>query len=505
MQEFVVILDRDCVIVDANDAALEVLGLPSGAVGATIPSDVPSAVDSDGKRSDLQEVVRERVLRGEQIRDMLQTHLSADGARRYFMVNGYPIEDADGQVTTALVVGREVTELERLLSRTEEMLGIIKKQARSLQYVIDNMPAGVLLLDSELRLMAWNRVYLHYFEPSPRWKVGVPIEHVLPGAEESGILTRLRRAIKTGRVQAVRNLRYETPRKGITYWQGSAVPLHLRLEDGGDTALAVVVVDVTDQVLGQAHIENIYRHEHAVAEKLQSSFMLNECPKVDGFSLALRYQAALDEALVGGDFYDVFKLGHGRFGIVVGDVAGKGLNAAVYTAMTKYMLRAYALEESSPELVLARLNEALAACTPTEVFVTLIYGVLDADDRSFTYANAGHELPIIYSHATGLATTLDVTGRALALVNGSSYTTQTMRVDCGDAIVLYTDGITDAGRGADRLGCDRLLTAIRDRAHGSAELIADAVLGAALEKCGGQLADDAAIVAIKAVEKESRL
>ena len=92
------------------------------------------------------------------------------------------------------------------------------------------------------------------------------------------------------------------------------------------------------------------------------------------------------------------------------------------------MLRAYALEESAPELVLARLNEALAACTPTEVFVTLIYGILDGGEGTFNYANAGHEHPIHYSMSAKAGTKLDVTGRALALVQGSSYTTQTVPV-----------------------------------------------------------------------------
>ena len=132
---------------------------------------------------------------------------------------------------------------------------------------------------------------------------------------------------------------------------------------------------------------------------------------------------------------------------MIADVAGKGLKAAVYTAMTKYMLRAYALEESAPELVLARLNEALSACTPTEVFVTLIYGILNAEEGTFTYASAGHEHPIHYSMSARAGTMLDVTGRALALLQGSSYTTQTVLIDRGDVLLLYTDGVTDAGRG----------------------------------------------------------
>ena len=94
----------------------------------------------------------------------------------------------------------------------------------------------------------------------------------------------------------------------------------------------------------------------------------------------------MDEELVGGDFYDIFQLHEGRYGVVMADVSGKGLKAAVYTAMTKYMLRAYALRESDPKSVLARLNDALTSCTPPEVFVTLVYAIIDEQARTLVYA-----------------------------------------------------------------------------------------------------------------------
>jgi sigma-B regulation protein RsbU (phosphoserine phosphatase) len=137
------------------------------------------------------------------------------------------------------------------------------------------------------------------------------------------------------------------------------------------------------------------------------------------------------------------------------------------------------------------------------VFVTLVYGVLDTDSRVFTYANAGHEHPIHYSAQGKTATALDVTGRALALMQGSSYATRAVRLASGDSLVLYTDGITDAGRGIDRFGRERLLSVVDAHAGGDCQDLADALLDSALGFAGGRLVDDAALVVIKAVEEDA--
>lgn len=276
-------------------------------------------------------------------------------------------------------------------------------------------------------------------------------------------------------------------------------------EDGEVTGAVLAATDVTEYVRAQEHIRKICRREHAIAEKLQGSFLPDGYPRIEGFEISDRYHAALDEALVGGDFYDLFRVDEGKLGIVMADVAGKGLKAAVYTAMTKYMLRAYALEESAPELVLARLNEALSACTPAEVFVTLVYGILDSRARTFIYANAGHEQPVLYSRRTGLAVNLDVTGRALALVNGASFTTCCIEMEPGDVVAMFTDGITDAGWGPYRLGAERVLGVVESHAGCAASVLADSLLSEALEFAGGKLADDVALLVVKALPVENNL
>ena len=252
-----------------------------------------------------------------------------------------------------------------------------------------------------------------------------------------------------------------------------------------------------EQLRAQQRIEEFYRREHRIAENLQLSFFSQELPQTRGFEIGHHYKAALDEANVGGDFYDLFPLGGNCFGVVIADAAGKGLKAAVYTAMTKYMLRAYALEDKTPETVLARLNDAMSACTPEEVFVTLIYGVLDVDGKTFVYANAGHEPLILYSSAQRSAAALDLTGHALALQQGSQYVAQSVRLEPGDVLLLYTDGLTDAGWGEKRMGHDRVLDLVENSASQPAHVLAELLIAAATNFAGGKLDDDAAILIIR--------
>jgi sigma-B regulation protein RsbU (phosphoserine phosphatase) len=249
----------------------------------------------------------------------------------------------------------------------------------------------------------------------------------------------------------------------------------------------------------ERHRQEIYEREHRIAQVLQEAIIPPNVPsELLGCQIAVKYRPALREAEIGGDFYDVFELGEGKFAVIIGDVAGKGLDAAVYTAMTKYMLKAYALFERDPAIAMHRLNTALSQCTPTELFVTLIYGVLDTRTRVFVYANAGHEQPIHFAASTGAASMLNVTGPALGLLPVADYETHRVDLSEGDIIMLYTDGITDAGKGINRLGHDSVLKLLESSETHMVDVIADSILNQVMTFSNGRLADDAALLVLKA-------
>jgi len=240
-----------------------------------------------------------------------------------------------------------------------------------------------------------------------------------------------------------------------------------------------------------------YERESRIANVLQKSILTSPSLKTDRFEIAQVYQPASDEALVGGDFYDIFELKDNKIGLVIGDVSGKGLTAAVHTAMVRYTLRAYAEEGHSPGTIMQLLNRLVGKYMEGDAFVTMFFGLLDTETGSLVYASAGHEPPIYMCNSTGL--TLPATGPALGAGIELDYEEGALKLEKGCTLLLYTDGISEARKGDEFLGvegiADRLLTC-KEAAIGD---VARCIHSAAIEFAGGDLRDDAAILSVRAL------
>ena len=225
---------------------------------------------------------------------------------------------------------------------------------------------------------------------------------------------------------------------------------HLRQPDaaGFARALAAQASVTLENARLFSELEASYHREQLIAGRFQESLLpVVPAGTEDGFDFDYMYQAALDESTVGGDFFDLFPLGEHRRGVVMADVSGKGLKAAVQTAMLKYTLRGFALEDpDSPARVLARVNDVL--CSPMsshDGFVTLFYGVLDTQSGEMAYANAGHEPPLLREAATGTVRPLPpCDGLAFGAMGGVIYEECRDGLAPGDLLLLYTDGVTEA-------------------------------------------------------------
>jgi serine phosphatase RsbU (regulator of sigma subunit) len=182
--------------------------------------------------------------------------------------------------------------------------------------------------------------------------------------------------------------------------------------------------------------------ELRLARRIQQASLPKEVPSLAGWQISPYYQPARE---VGGDFYDFFDLEEGRVGVVVGDATGKGMPAALVAEATSNMLRAVAqaLGSSSPGKVLAQVNETLVARIPPNMFVTCFYGVLDPKSGSFTYANAGHDLPHV-RHGDGDAVELMARGMPLGLMPSMSYEEKEIVLRAGEAALFYSDGLVEA-------------------------------------------------------------
>lgn len=244
----------------------------------------------------------------------------------------------------------------------------------------------------------------------------------------------------------------------------------------------------------------LYEREHRIAENLQQSFLPeldNDLPDIEILSY---YLAAYDESLVGGDFYDLIDFGEGKYAVVIGDVAGKGLDAAVYTAMTRYMIKAYSYDNPDPQYVMAKLNYALCKYTPVGKFVTVFYGIVDTKANTFKYVNAGHELPFFRKNNDNRLETLKSTGPAAGALLEAEYRIEQIPFKQGDMVIMYTDGASDARHEGKFLGTEGLHRIVANQTRirqGDIEGLPEAIIESIREYSNGYLRDDVAILIVK--------
>lgn len=250
-------------------------------------------------------------------------------------------------------------------------------------------------------------------------------------------------------------------------------------------------------------LQAAYLRERHIAGRFQESLLPTYAPRCGMFEFAHKYQAALNEAVIGGDFFDLFPLGGSRMGVVMADVSGKGLGAAVQTALLKYTLRGFALEApDAPAEVLARLNDVL--CSPMsshDGFVTLFYGVLDVSTGELSYASAGHEPPLHRAGVEGEVKPLsECDGMVLGAVPGVVYEQCRAMLSPGDLLLLYTDGLTEA-RAADGSFLEMEgLAALLPRADVSASEVVTTLYDSAAAFADNVRRDDVAILVLRRCE-----
>jgi serine phosphatase RsbU (regulator of sigma subunit)/DNA-binding NarL/FixJ family response regulator len=191
----------------------------------------------------------------------------------------------------------------------------------------------------------------------------------------------------------------------------------------------------------QAH-EKLTR-ELAMAGEIQSSFLPGSLPHLDGWQISATLQPANETS---GDFYDLIRLEGGQIGLVIADVSDKGIGAALYVALSHTLLRTYAADHPTrPDLVLDLTSRRILADARAGLFVTAFYGILDPQTGRLTYCNAGHNPPVILqARDSEKLQALEKTGMALGAIEDADWHQEVVQLEPGDALVLYTDGITDA-------------------------------------------------------------
>ncbi len=185
----------------------------------------------------------------------------------------------------------------------------------------------------------------------------------------------------------------------------------------------------------------VLQNELDIASSMQQSLLPNHFPEGATFQVYGRMEPARN---VGGDFFDILNREQGRLGVVVADVSDKGVPAALFMMSSRTLIRAMSIGSATPGEVLASVNELLLEDNDSTMFVTLFYAVYDPENGTFTYANGGHNPPLLV-HSDGSSEELPLTGGiALGLVPDFEYEEHTLRLMPGDVLILYTDGVTEA-------------------------------------------------------------
>jgi phosphoserine phosphatase RsbU/P len=237
------------------------------------------------------------------------------------------------------------------------------------------------------------------------------------------------------------------------------------------------------------------QQELNVARDIQASFLPEGNPDIPGCDVASLWQAARQ---VSGDFYDFLPRSDGTWGIVIADVADKGVPAALFMALSRTILRTVGFNRKDPAHVLMRVNEIISIDSQTDLFVTVFYAVWDPNTKMISFANGGHNPPIILN-SKGDSRLLKVPGIALGVLPDINLKTHTVHLDLDDTLILYTDGVTEAvNEDFDEYGLERLILTAKTVRQQSSQKVVNTIRDSILDHAGETPQfDDVTLVVLK--------
>jgi len=397
--------------------------------------------------------------------------------------SGSLLLDSQGQPYRAILSIRDITE------RTKAA-----ETVRQFQHLSDNANDEFYLVNSEGQLVYVNAAACSALGYSMEQMLGMHVSVISPiflQEEFQELFTRLSRES----IPPFETLHRRAD--GTTYPAESSVSI---LNLGNRHLLFSSSRDISERKATDAKLEELYLREHRIAESLQRS-LLTRPPqdRLEGLEVETVYRPAWNEAQVGGDYYDVFALYDGRVALVVGDVSGKGLQAASRTAEIKFTLRAYLHESSEPASALTRLNSFLCDAQSLEnvlqeYFVVLSLIVIDPHTGKMEIALAGAEPPMVLSR-DGTMEEIRAGGLPLGVSTNPGFKSMSRQLEPGELLLVATDGITEARRGREFLGSEGMARLAQEaQVHDTLAQIGQAILSGAQEFALGRLHDDVCLL-----------
>ena len=254
----------------------------------------------------------------------------------------------------------------------------------------------------------------------------------------------------------------------------------------------LLAMELADKLLTKDELE--------VARAIQFSLQPDQHPNIEKLAIASHFQPASD---VGGDYYDFCQTGDDRLTLILGDVSGKGMPAALYAMKLQGLFELLGKTDAGPKEMLVEMNDVFSERMRKNYFITALVGVLDFKRQELSLARAGHNLPLYFQAATGETTWLNPNGLGIGMAQNGVFSRlmeeKTVPLDGGDILLFYTDGITEAMNRSDEVfGYRRLEDTVKRSVHLGADAIKEAILSELSDFTRGtRLADDVTLVVAK--------
>jgi PAS domain S-box-containing protein len=518
----------------ANEAATGIIGYDSVEALLGAPTEEVMSrfeiLDEEGNPFPVDRLPGRRALRGEHPpEEVIRYRVRQTGEDRWSLVSAKPTFDQAGRVRFAVNIFHDITRRKRREDAARVLAEIGPALSSSLDYeetlrrlarlavprFADWCAVSVQDEDGWIRQLAvahkdpakvrLSEELAERYQPDPNEPVGLPQVIRTATSELFSEVTETaleRHELDQSTLSAVRSLGLRSV---------MIVPLVARNRSFGAMALATAEpgrrygmedLELAEDLArrGALHADNarLFTERSRVATALQHSLLPPTLPVIPGLEVAGRYHAAGTGSEVGGDFYDVFSTGQGNWALVIGDVCGKGPEAAGVTGLTRYTIRAAAMQEERPSQVLRTLNEALLEQRSDRLFCTVTYVRVHLQDGKCrtTVTCAGHPQPLLM-RSGGPVETVGRPGTLLGVFSDPDLWDRTADLGPGDCMVLYTDGLVEGHSEGTAVGTATLASVLGSRAGLSAPAIADAIEEALLGERTTPPRDDVAMLVLR--------
>jgi PAS domain S-box-containing protein len=539
LAEAITVMDEHGQMVFANQAAADLLGAatPEELMGARPGTIMPrfQVLDEQGRELDLESMPGRRLFAGEDPGPLLVRNIvRATGEERWLVVRSSPVIDPETRrIAYAVNVFENITEVKRaqlnesFMAEASRMLGSSMDYAETLQRVArltvprlaDWCAVDVLNERGEIELVA-----VHHADPAKLAMAERLDRRYRPALDDP---TGVAEVLRTGQARIFTDIQPEA----LAAYAHDDEHLQLLRAIGPQAVIIVPMIGAArtigtitlvssdesprrlssaDLALGErlarragtaVERARLYTERSRIAHILERSLLPKSLPEIPGVEIRARYSPAGEVNEVGGDFYDVFECQTDRWMLVIGDVCGKGPTAAGVTALARHTLRAAALSDQSPAEMLHTLHRALrlqpaGADLCTVCLVLMIPRSAGSDHTSLTVALAGHQPPLLIDR-DGEVAPLGKPGTLLGVVDPIDILESDAELHGGQTLLLYTDGVTEAGRAGGQLGEQGLRGLCAQTTHLSLDGLLEHIEHAVLERVAGRLRDDAALLAVR--------